>query len=58
MDFKLVNLQISQAVKDCHVVFSVVTVNSILLKFCVFFFLHMCQCYIAFTQLCFESSEN
>lgn len=38
MDFKLVNLQISQAVKDCHVVFSVVTVNSILLKFCGFFF--------------------
>lgn len=58
MDFKLVNLKISQAIKDCNVVFSVVIVNSNLLQFCRVIFLYMCQCYIAFAQLCFESSEN
>lgn len=34
MDFKLVSLKISQAVKDCNIVFSVVIVNFIFLQFC------------------------
>lgn len=38
MDFKMVSLKMSQAVKDYDAVFSVVILNSILLQFCRFAF--------------------